>query len=449
MTEVVTGEAVVLDVPCAQFPSRLAALLLDMVVQIALLIVVVVVVVIASHQLDQAEVAAILVGSYVLVVVGYPTVFETLTRGKTLGKMAIGLRVVSDDGGAVRFRQALVRALTGAIEIWTFIFAPVGLILSMLSAKGKRLGDMFAGTYVIQERAPRRPELPPALAAVPPPLLGWAQVAEISRLSDQNAEAASSYLRRLYELRPAARDDLGLRIATAVLSQVSPPPPPGTPPAAYLAAVLAIRRDREFARLASQQPAPPAATPPPGPWAQPVAAPPSPGPWTPPPGAPSAGPWAQPTAAAPPPAPPPATWPAPPGAPSAGPWAQPTSAAPPAAPPPTTWTPPPGAPSPSAWTAPPGAPSPSAWTAPPAAPAPATSDWTAPPGAPSPGAWPPPPSPSGAPPPAPYAPTAPAAVPPAPPGAATPAAPAFPPGQPAQDEPPSDEPSHGGFAPPA
>ena len=47
----------------------------------------------------------------------------------------------------------------------------------MVSAKGKRLGDMFAGTYVIQERAPRRPELPPALATVPPPLLGWAQVA--------------------------------------------------------------------------------------------------------------------------------------------------------------------------------------------------------------------------------------------------------------------------------
>jgi len=384
VTEVVTGEAVVLDVPCAQFPSRLAALLIDMVVQIALLTAVLVIVVIAAGQLDQAEVAAILVASYVVVVVGYPTLFETLTRGKTLGKMAIGLRVVSDDGGAVRFRQALVRALTGAIEIWTFIFAPVGLILSMVSVKGKRLGDMFAGTYVIQERAPRRPELPPALAAVPPPLLGWAQVAEISRLSDQNAEAASSYLRRLYELRPAARDDLGLRIATAVASQVSPPPPPGTPPAAYLAAVLAIRRDREFARLASQQPAPPAATPPPGPWAQPVAAPPSPGPWTPPPGTPSAGPWAQPTAVAPPPGP----WTPPPGTPSAGPWAQPTAATSPTAPPPVTWT------------AAPGAPSPSAWTAPSAAPAPATSEWTAPPGAPSPGAWPPPPSPSAAPPPA-------------------------------------------------
>jgi hypothetical protein len=173
-----------------------------------------------------------------------------------------------------------------------------------VSVRGKRLGDMFAGTYVIQERVPRRPDLPPALAMVPPPLLGWAQVAEISRLSDLNAEAASSYLRRLYELRPAARDDLGLRIATAVAAQVSPPPPPGTPPAAYLAAVLAIRRDREFARLASQQAAlAPGTTPPPPPsgaWPPPSGAPPpwpgsppSPGAWPPPP-APAAAPAASP-----------------------------------------------------------------------------------------------------------------------------------------------------------
>ncbi len=321
MTEVVTGEAVVLDVPCAQFPSRLAALLIDMAIQITLLAVVAIAVAVSSGHLDEAEVAAILVASFVVIVVGYPTIFETLTRGKTLGKMAIGLRVVSDDGGAERFRQALVRALTGAIEIWTIIGAPIGLILSMVSARGKRLGDMFAGTYVIQERAPRRPDLPPALAMVPPPLLGWAQVAEISRLSDLNAEAASSYLRRLYELRPAARDELGLRIATAVAAQVSPPPPPGTPPAAYLAAVLAIRRDREFARLASQQPAPaPGTTPPPpssGAWPPPSGAPPAPGAWTAPPTAPApaSAPW--------PGSPPsPGAWPPPP-APAADPLASP------------------------------------------------------------------------------------------------------------------------------
>jgi len=253
VSEVVTGEAVVLDVPCARFPSRIAAVLIDMAVQLVLLVGVAIVVIVNSGHLDDATTAGIIVSCYVVIVVGYATIFETVSRGKTLGKMAFGLRVVSDDGSPVRFRQALIRALTGAIEIWSSVGAPIGLITSLLSERGKRLGDMFAGTYVIQERTPRRPELPPVFAAVPPPLLGWAQVAEISRLSDQNAEAASSYLRRLHELKPAARDDLGLRLAAAIAAQVSPPPPPGTPPAAYLAAVLAVRRDREFARLAAAQ----------------------------------------------------------------------------------------------------------------------------------------------------------------------------------------------------
>jgi uncharacterized RDD family membrane protein YckC len=252
VTEVVTGEAVVLDVPIARFPSRMVAVLLDMIVQLSVLAVVLIVTFVLISP-DDAVAAGISVTAYALVVIGYSTVFETLSRGLTLGKMAFGLRVVSDDGGPERFRQALVRALTGLIEIWSIVGAPIGLFTSIVSAKGKRLGDMFAGTYVIQERSPRRAGLAPAFAIVPPPLLGWAQVAQTSRLSDQTAEAAGSYLRRFSELTDAARADLGHQLASAVAAQVSPPPPPGTPPAAYLAAVLAIRRDREHARLASQQ----------------------------------------------------------------------------------------------------------------------------------------------------------------------------------------------------
>jgi uncharacterized RDD family membrane protein YckC len=257
VTEVVTGEAVVLDIPIAAFPSRMAALLLDMLLQFVLLVILGILVGVTSSQLNAAAIAAISSVAFVLVIVGYPTTFETLSRGRTLGKMALGLRVVSDDGSPERFRQALIRALAGIFEIWLIVLDPVALITSMVSAKGKRLGDMFAGTYVVMERVPPRKNLLPVFSVVPPPLAGWAQVAELSRLSDQNAEAASSYLRRFGDLQAAARDELGLRLATAVAAQVSPPPPQGTPPAAYLAAVLAIRRQRDFARLTAQRTAQP------------------------------------------------------------------------------------------------------------------------------------------------------------------------------------------------
>jgi uncharacterized RDD family membrane protein YckC len=259
VTEVVTGEAVVLDLAVARFPSRILALLLDVLVQLpALVFVAAVVSASGARHLNTASAAAIYLAGIMLVVIGYPVTFETLSRGRTLGKMALGLRVVGDDGSPERFRQALIRALTAAfIEVWLFpinlIGMPAGLITSMVSAKGKRLGDVFAGTFVIQERVPARPDLSPVFTVVPPALFDWARHLELSRLSDQTAAAANSYLRRYRALRPAAREQLGMQLASAVAAEVSPPPPPGTDAAEFLAAVLAVRREREQARLQARQ----------------------------------------------------------------------------------------------------------------------------------------------------------------------------------------------------
>jgi uncharacterized RDD family membrane protein YckC len=253
--EVVTGEAVVLEVPVARFPSRMIALAIDLAVQFFLLFVVLLATgaAIAGGGLDQASGGAVGLTSIVLIIVGYPAIFETLTRGKSLGKLALGLRVVSEDGGPERFRQALVRALTGVLEFWIFFGIPA-LLTSLLSARGKRLGDMFAGTFVIQERLPGRKTLAPPLATVPPYLVDWASTLQLSGLTDATAETARGYLSRFYELTPAARVEFGQRIAAAVQAQVSPLPPPGTPPPDYLTAVLSERRSREHARIMAHGP---------------------------------------------------------------------------------------------------------------------------------------------------------------------------------------------------
>ena len=243
MTQIVTGEAVALEMPAAAFPARMAALLIDAAVQLAVSVVISIAsVALSGGNADYA--AAYSVAGTVLVIIGYPAAFETLSRGKTLGKLALGLRVVGDDGSPERFRQALVRALAALFETWSL--PPVALITSLVSARGRRVGDILAGTYVITERVPRRSALAPQFAAVPPPLAGWARSLQVTALSPQAAEAAASYLRRFGELSPQARDSLGATLAAAVAAQVSPPPPPGTPPAAYLSAVLAVRRQQEL-----------------------------------------------------------------------------------------------------------------------------------------------------------------------------------------------------------
>ncbi|WP_166906826.1 RDD family protein [Mycobacterium sp. DL440] len=249
---VVTGDAVVLDVAIAQLPVRTLAALIDILVIAVGYVAGLVLWSITLSQLDEALSAAILIIFTVLTLVGYPVVMETATRGRSLGKMALGLRVVADDGGPERFRQALFRGLAGFIEIWMLTGGPA-VICSLVSAKGKRLGDIFAGTVVISERGPRLnppPVMPPALA-------WWAASLELSGLGPEQAELARQFLSRSAQLDPRIRHEMRHRIFAEVASRISPPPPPGAPVEYVLAAVLAERHRRALARLMPQtQPMP-------------------------------------------------------------------------------------------------------------------------------------------------------------------------------------------------
>ncbi len=243
---VVTGDAVVLDVQIAQLPVRALSAIIDVTVVFILYITGVVLWAATLTQFDPALSASILIVFTVLTIVGYPTIFETATRGRSLGKLAMGLRVVSDDGSPERFRQALFRALAGVIEIWMLTGGPA-VICSLVSAKGKRIGDIFAGTVVISERAPRMSPPPP----MPPQLAWWASTLQLSGLRPEQAELARQFLSRVSQLDPQLRDQMAYRITGDVVAQISPPPPPGTPPQYVLAAVLAERHRRELARLQS------------------------------------------------------------------------------------------------------------------------------------------------------------------------------------------------------
>lgn len=287
--QVVTGEAVALDLRPAALPSRLLAGFLDALLQGLLLIGLFAVVGAVSSQVSEAASAALGVVVLLAVVVGYPVLFETLLRGRTPGKAALGLRVVRDDGGPVGFRHAFVRALAGAfLERPGITFFLAGIVTMLLQRSSKRVGDLLAGTVVLQERVSASGG---TVAVMPPPLAGWAAGLDLSGLPDDLALSTRQFLSRSAQLTASARDDLGGRLVAAVTAAVRPAPPPGTPGWAVLAAVLAERRRREELRLGAPagrwgaapgpgQPSPgygpppaPSAPPPPEP-----SAPPAPGP---------------------------------------------------------------------------------------------------------------------------------------------------------------------------
>ncbi len=244
--DLVTGEAVLLELRLAKLPSRAVAEILDLLVLLAMFLFFAAIGSVSglSDSLDGAAGAALSLVVTIGVLVGYPVMFETLSRGRSLGKMAMGLRVVRDDGGPIHFRHALVRGLLAVFEIYLFA-GVVAIITSLVSVQGKRVGDFLAGTVVVRERVPN---VAAPMIVMPPPLATWATTLELSRLPDNLALSARQFLSRARDLSVDVRHSMGSRIAYEVSQHVAPAPPPGCPPEPYLAAVLAERRRREEVR---------------------------------------------------------------------------------------------------------------------------------------------------------------------------------------------------------
>ncbi|MGW0712037.1 RDD family protein [Streptomyces sp. NPDC002643] len=245
MSELVTGEAVALELRPAKLPSRALAVLLDLIVAMVVYIAVTLVLAISTASLDEAAQAAMAVASFLLVLVGGPIAVETLSHGRSLGKLAFGLRVVRDDGGPIRFRHALVRGAVGVVEI-LMTFGVVACIASLVSARGRRLGDVFAGTLVVRERVPsgQTPFVPP------PPywLVGRFSGLDLSAVPDGLWLAIRQYLTRMRQLDAHVGAAMAERLASDLAAHTGTPAPYGVPAGAYLAAVVHERQAREARR---------------------------------------------------------------------------------------------------------------------------------------------------------------------------------------------------------
>jgi len=255
--EILTGEGVALQISAASVITRAGAWLLDALATGAVLIGLpaLLISVIGIDKYDQALATAMIYVLLAVVFLVVPITVETLTHGRSLGKVVFGLQVIRDDGGPIRLRHATVRALVGFFELW-LLLGGLAFVTSMLNDRGKRVGDFLAGTYVAHMRGVRSTVLPLGL---PAELAGWVQVTDIRPLPDGLAMRARQFLSRAHQFPPPVRYRLGLRLAAQLELFVAPAPPFGTYPEQYIAAVLFERRRREQAaydrtrpRLAAQ-----------------------------------------------------------------------------------------------------------------------------------------------------------------------------------------------------
>lgn len=243
-----TGEAVTLDLHPTGFVLRAAGALIDFVVHTTVfwfLAIPGLFIVSATLGAEPAVVAALLIVTFVACFVGIPITVETLTRGRSLGKLAIGGRIVRLDGGAIGLRQASIRGLVGVIEFYTFpLFGGTAALFGLLTARTQRLGDLLAGTYCQYERVSGR-VLP--LFGVPAQLTAWARVVDVARMPTQLSRRIAQFLAQAGQYPPERRALLAAELAGEASEFVSPLPQ--VAPELFLAGVAVVRRDREAEAL--------------------------------------------------------------------------------------------------------------------------------------------------------------------------------------------------------
>ncbi|ONM49105.1 RDD family protein [Nocardia donostiensis] len=247
MAEFTTGEAVALQLPVARLPTRVAAFLIDLLVQLglgwALMSSLAYLLLLSDAESVWFATAGLV--CLVTVLVGYPVATETLSRGRTFGKLLIGLRVVRADGGPVDFRHCLTRGLAGAIvDFWMLGgFGAIAMITSLCSPNARRVGDVLAGTVVVHAQQ----QLPtPALAVPPPWLADWSARLDLAALPEDLALAIRQYLTRHRIMTPAAQHDIGTALVNAVCASLGAIAP-AYPPVQILGSITAERQRRALA----------------------------------------------------------------------------------------------------------------------------------------------------------------------------------------------------------
>jgi uncharacterized RDD family membrane protein YckC len=105
----------------------------------------------AARQWSGTVATTLLVFILFLLNWGYFVAFEALNKGQTPGKRWTGLRVVQDSGLPIGWREATLRNFVRIADIMPPPACFVGGLAILLSKRGKRLGDLLAGTMVIRE----------------------------------------------------------------------------------------------------------------------------------------------------------------------------------------------------------------------------------------------------------------------------------------------------------
>ncbi len=245
--DLVTPEAVVLELPTAGVATRAFARLLDLVLQMVFAMIAVVGVSFLFPAGLSPQLAVIALSFTTLLVL--PIAVEILWRGRSPGKALFGLRVVGADGAPEAPRQSVVRGLVALVDLYLTVGA-LAIGGAALSQRSQRPGDMAAGTVVI--RSPRGEAAARVPIAFHPPVGYESYVAslDVGTLGDEDFSLIREFLLRTTDLAPDRRGVLALELAESVRTRVRHELPANIDPELWLICVASAYQLRQGGLLA-------------------------------------------------------------------------------------------------------------------------------------------------------------------------------------------------------
>jgi uncharacterized RDD family membrane protein YckC len=254
--EIQTPENVAFGYQIAGIGSRFLASLLDTMIIVLLQVVVLIVLTLIIRSVDGSvfsdQISAWVYAIFGLVAAvfywGYYVFFEMLWNGQSPGKRWVGLRVIRGDGTPITLSESLIRNLARLVDFLPAAYG-IGIVTMFIDKQSRRLGDLAAGTLVVQDRAPITMQDLAVKRTVH--LRPWANVSldgfPIERLTNNDLSLIEDFLLRRDQL--THREALAIQILNTLYQRLGLPLPTLSKLEAEdkLAAILhaAQNRDRE------------------------------------------------------------------------------------------------------------------------------------------------------------------------------------------------------------
>lgn len=247
---IITSEGVILKTEPLTLANRILAFLIDTVFNITFLIMAIIT--ITKHSsfflINFKSIQTLQIIVVVLILFVIPILIETFTSGYSIGKYAIGARIVRDDGGSITFRHVFTRHLIGVVEIYT-CSGLIAFISVEFSKQGKRLGDYMAGTYLA--KSPSYNAYLPLI--MPKEFEDWANKVNISPIPEHLLMEAKSFINRTNSLSDVVRTNYAIDISESLLKYVDIAPPKNFDKERFIASVLVVKRDTEFRKMLAKR----------------------------------------------------------------------------------------------------------------------------------------------------------------------------------------------------